>query len=70
MLGSRSEAVQGMLVQGVVVQDLPAVNTVTGNTAGKPSGSESVLGLVGAGLREAQFILKVVAKTYHLVISG
>lgn len=70
MLGSRSEAVQGMLVQGVVVQDLPAVNPVTGNTAGKHSGSESVLGLVGAGLREAQFILKVVAKTYHLVISG
>lgn len=68
MLGSRSEAVQGMLVQGVVVQDLPAVNTVTGNTAGKPSGSESVLGLVGAGLREAQFILKVVAKTYHLIV--
>ncbi|KAK4016529.1 hypothetical protein OUZ56_031486 [Daphnia magna] len=68
MLGSRSEAVQGMLVQGVVVQDLPAVNPVTGNTAGKHSGSESVLGLVGAGLREAQFILKVVAKTYHLIV--
>ncbi|XP_057366645.1 uncharacterized protein LOC130687486 [Daphnia carinata] len=67
MLGSRSEAVQGMLVQGVVVQDLPAVDPVTGNTAGKHSGSESVLGLVGAGLREAQFILQVIAKTYRLI---
>lgn len=69
MLASRSEAVQGMLVQGLVVQDLPAVNPVSGNTVGKHSGSESVLGLVGVGMKEAQSILQLVVKTYRLVIS-
>lgn len=68
MLGSRSE-VQGMLVQGLVVQDLPAVDPVTGfKSAGKHTGSESVMGLVGAGLKEAQSITQLVATTYRLVM--
>jgi hypothetical protein len=60
---------QKQLVQGLVVQDIPAVNLVTGNTVGKHSGSESVLGLVGVGIKEAQSILQLVAKTYRQVIS-
>ncbi len=68
MLGARSE-VQGMLVQGLVVQDVPAVDPVTGfKSAGKHTGSQSVMGLVGAGLKEAQSVLQLVAKTYRLVI--
>ncbi|EFX89839.1 hypothetical protein DAPPUDRAFT_310104 [Daphnia pulex] len=68
MLGARSE-IQGMLVQGLVVQDVPAVDPVTGfKSAGKHTGSQSVMGLVGAGLKEAQSVLQLVAKTYRLIV--
>ena len=52
-------------MQGLVVQDLPPADPTTGNA--KHSKSESVLGLVGAGLKDARSTVQLVTRTYRQV---
>lgn len=69
MLGSNSDRVMQGMVQGLVVDDVEPVQPKNDNSAKYTANTQSALGLVEAGLREAESILKLVAKSYRQVLS-
>lgn len=67
MVSSKSDRVVQGMVQGLVVDDVEPVEPKKDNSAKHAANTQSALGLVEAGLREAESILKLVAKTYRQV---
>ena len=67
-ISSRSDQLMEGIVQGLAVKDSDIESDGTSNN--KPTGqhSESAVGLVGAGIQEAQSVLQLIQKTYQLVI--
>lgn len=66
MLSRSDKMVQGM-VQGLTADVVAPVQPQSDNSAKKSVNTESAVGTVRAGLREAETLLKLVTKTYRQV---
>lgn len=67
MLSSRSDQVMQGFVQGIVAGEAPLPSHVADPIGKQTTSSQSTLGIVEAGLKEARSLLELVSKTYHKV---